>query len=173
MSYQVDQLGVLNVSTMANSLHALQGMHAPKSWNMHFLHWLLVLLTCVWYTAFSLNVLLSYTTSLILQDLYMQDHVTQSTHFIVGANYLPLWLLTILPTCSLLACLDMLLTLEPEFQLSSITWPHSVVHVSLPSVLRFSACLHFWCDTTKGRSMLCGGDVISVFKVHSCWCQCV
>ena len=40
-------------------------------------------------------------------------------------------------------------------------------------MLRFNACLHFWCDATKGRSTLCGGDVISLFKVHSCWCQCV
>ena len=42
-------------------------MHALKSWNVYFLHWLLVLLTCVWYSTFSLSVSLSYTTSLILQ----------------------------------------------------------------------------------------------------------
>ena len=42
-------------------------MHALKSWNMHFLHSLLVLLTCVWCAAFSLNVSPSYTTTLMLQ----------------------------------------------------------------------------------------------------------
>ena len=42
-------------------------MHAPKSWNMYFLHCILVLLTCVLFAAFSLNVSLSYTTRLMLK----------------------------------------------------------------------------------------------------------
>ena len=51
-------------------------MHTPKSWNMHFFHWLLVLLTCIWCAAFSLNVSPSYTISLVLQDHHARPFYT-------------------------------------------------------------------------------------------------
>ena len=68
-----------------------------------------------------------------------------------------------------------LCTTKDETDLLTGCLKHSIVHVSLlvcPLCCVFGACLHFWCDATKGRSTLYGGDVISDFKVHSSWCQC-
>ena len=58
-------------------MHCKVCMHLYKLWNMHFLHWLLVLFTCIWYAAFSFNVSLIHNQSRTARQSCKTMHVTQ------------------------------------------------------------------------------------------------